>query len=54
LFDEPIAAGELAHEVGGFVEIRKGEAVRCTGNFCGVSQWCSQYQATLTEGERNY
>jgi hypothetical protein len=53
LFDEPIAAGELAHEVGGFVEIRKGEAVRCTGNFCGVSQWCSQYQATLTEGNQD-
>jgi hypothetical protein len=28
----------------GFIEIRKGEAVRCTGNFCGVSQWCSQFQ----------
>lgn len=53
LFDEPIAAGELAQEVGGFVEVRKGEAVRCTGNFCGVSQWCTQYQATLTEGETN-
>jgi len=33
----------------GFVEIRKGEAVRCTGNFCGVNQWCTQYQATLTQ-----
>jgi hypothetical protein len=32
-----------------FIEIRKGEAVRCTGNFCGVSQWCSQYQASLLE-----
>jgi hypothetical protein len=32
-----------------FIEIRKGEAVRCTGNYCGVSQWCSQYQATLKE-----
>jgi hypothetical protein len=26
-----------------FIEIRKGESVRCTGNFCGVSQWCSQF-----------
>jgi hypothetical protein len=33
----------------GFIEIRKGEAVRCTGNFCGVNQWCSQYQASLKE-----
>jgi hypothetical protein len=33
----------------GFVEIRKGEPVRCTGNFCGVNQWCSQYQAYLAE-----
>jgi hypothetical protein len=32
-----------------FIEIRKGEAVRCTGNYCGVSQWCSQYQSTLNE-----
>lgn len=35
----------------GFIEIRKGEAVRCTGNFCGVAQWCSQYQSTLKELE---
>jgi hypothetical protein len=27
----------------GFIEIRKGESVRCTGNFCGVSKWCSQF-----------
>jgi hypothetical protein len=33
----------------GFIEIRKGEAVRCTGNFCGVSQWCTQYQSSLKE-----
>ena len=35
----------------GFIEIRKGEAIRCTGNYCGVSQWCSQYQSTLKESE---
>ena len=34
-----------------FIEIRKGEPVRCTGNFCGVNQWCSQYQAYLKEQE---
>ena len=35
---------EMPEKDKGFIEIRKGEAVRCTGNFCGVSQWCSQYQ----------
>ena len=35
----------------GFIEIRKGEAIRCTGNYCGVSQWCSQYQSSLKEDE---
>jgi RecB family exonuclease len=35
----------------GFIEIRKGEAVRCTGNYCGVAQWCSQYQSSLKEDE---
>jgi hypothetical protein len=35
----------------GFIEIRKGEAVRCTGNFCGVNQWCTQYQSSLKEEE---
>jgi acid stress-induced BolA-like protein IbaG/YrbA len=34
-----------------YVEVRKGEAVRCTGNYCGVSQWCSQYQSSLKENE---
>ena len=33
----------------GFIETRKGEAVRCTGNFCGVNQWCTQYQSSLKE-----
>lgn len=27
-----------------FIEVRKGEAVRCTGNFCGVAKWCSQFK----------
>lgn len=29
------------------VEERKGEPVRCTGNYCNVNQWCSQYQSYL-------
>lgn len=34
-----------------FIEIRKGEPVRCTGNYCSVNQWCSQYQQYLKENE---
>jgi len=29
------------------LEERKGEKIRCQGNYCGVSEWCEQYQATL-------
>ena len=28
-----------------YVEIRKGEKTRCIQDWCGVSQWCAQYQA---------
>jgi hypothetical protein len=32
---------------------RKGEPVRCTGNFCGVAAWCSQFkQESSNEDER--
>ena len=41
-------ATELAEKEKGYVETRLGEPRRCTGDFCGVSQWCTQYQ-----GERN-
>ena len=41
-------ATELAEKEKGYVETRLGEPKRCTGDFCGVSQWCAQYQ-----GERN-
>lgn len=51
VFDNEPDAKSLADEVKGFVEIRKGEAVRCTGNFCGVNKWCKQYQSTLIGGE---
>lgn len=27
-----------------FIQVRKGEAIRCVNNFCGVSKWCSQFQ----------
>lgn len=37
-------AEELAQKEKGYVETRPGEPKRCTGNFCGVAQWCEQYQ----------
>lgn len=49
VFDTQHEADELAVKENGYVEVRKGEAIRCTGNFCGVAQWCSQYQQSLKE-----
>lgn len=40
-------ATELAGKEKGYVETRLGEPKRCTGNYCGVAQWCDQYQAEL-------
>lgn len=40
-------ATELAEKEKGYVETRLGEPKRCTGNYCGVAQWCDQYQAEL-------
>lgn len=47
LFKTIEEATELAEKEKGYVEIRKGEPKRCTGDFCGVSKWCSQYQGEL-------
>ena len=41
-------AKELAVKENGYVETRLGEPRRCAGNYCQVSQWCSQYN-----GEKN-
>jgi hypothetical protein len=32
---------------GGRIERRGGEPKRCTGNYCGVARWCSQWQREL-------
>ena len=40
-------ATELAEKEKGYVETRLGEPRRCVGNFCGVAQWCAQYQGEL-------
>ena len=42
-------ATELAEKEKGYVETRKGEYTRCTGNYCGVAQWCEQYQGEINE-----
>lgn len=49
VLDTQHEADELATKENGYVEVRKGEAIRCTGNFCGVAEWCSQYQQSLKQ-----
>ena len=34
-------------KAGSYVELRPGRNVRCEGNYCSVSQFCTQYQSTL-------
>jgi len=33
------------------ISVRKGEAVRCTGNFCGVAKWCTQFKKEQENAE---
>lgn len=47
LFKTLEEATELAEKEKGYVETRAGEFKRCTGDFCGVSKWCSQYQGEI-------
>jgi len=42
-------ATELAEKEKGYVETRQGEYTRCAGNYCGVAQWCKQYQGEVNE-----
>jgi len=35
-----------------YVEHRKGDNPRCSGNYCGVAEFCSQYREMLNEQER--
>lgn len=37
-------ANELAEKEKGYVETRVGEPKRCTGNYCGVAEFCDQFQ----------
>lgn len=41
-------AQELAVKEKGYVETRTGEPRRCTGNFCGVAEFCEQYQSEVS------
>jgi hypothetical protein len=52
LFKSIEEATELAEKEKGYVETRKGEPVRCTGNYCGVAQWCDQYQSESGTNEQ--
>jgi hypothetical protein len=45
-------AKQLAEKEKGYVEIRNGEPKRCTGNYCGVADFCDQYRMELAEAER--
>lgn len=40
-------ATDLAKELGGTVEARGGEPIRCINNYCGVAAWCSQWKKEL-------
>jgi hypothetical protein len=42
-------ATELAEKEKGYVETRQGEYTRCAGNYCGVAQWCKQYQGEIND-----
>lgn len=44
LFKNLDEAKELAEKEKGYVERRNGEPKRCTGNYCGVAQWCEQFK----------
>jgi hypothetical protein len=47
LFKSIDEATALAEKEKGYVETRLGEPRRCTGNYCGVADWCEQYQGEL-------
>lgn len=46
LHNVELDANEHVHGLGKdhYVETRKGECTRCVQDWCGVAQWCSQYQ----------
>ena len=51
LFKTIDEANELAEKEKGYVETRPGEPKRCTGNYCGVAEWCDQYQGEVNDAK---
>lgn len=49
VLDNEEEARILADKEKGYVEVRPGEPKRCLGNYCGVAQWCKQYQGELND-----
>jgi hypothetical protein len=51
LYKDEAEAEERAEKEGSnhCVEVRKGEKTRCAGDWCGVSQWCDQYQSEVKQ-----
>ena len=49
LHDVELDATEHAEKLGKdhYVDTRKGECTRCIQDWCGVAQWCDQYQAEV-------
>lgn len=49
VFDTALEAATCAKEMGAefVVDTRPGEPIRCAGDYCNVSQWCSQYRDWL-------
>ena len=48
---EKFASEKNDNQRGYYVEERKGEPVRCTGNYCGVAEWCSQYDQEVASNQ---
>ena len=54
VFDNSEEAISLAETDSKFnVVERKGEPVRCTGNFCGVAAWCSQFKQESKDEDKS-
>jgi hypothetical protein len=51
VLDSEDEAKVLANKEKGYVEVRNGESIRCTGNYCGVAQWCEQHRNKDAEGD---
>jgi hypothetical protein len=54
LFDSQDDAIKVKEEKGGghYVEKRISEPIRCSGDYCGVAEWCDQYGQEKIESER--